>query len=93
MTEEIRRTDPHSRYELVIDGRTVSYAEFFEVDGRVVFPHTVTLPEHRGNGYAERVVRFALDDVRAAGKTVVPQCWFVHQFIESNPDYRTLLAA
>lgn len=93
MTEELRRNDAHSRYELVIDGRTVSFAEFFEVDGRVLFPHTVTAPEHRGNGFAERVVQYALDDVRAAGKTVVPQCWFVHQFIDTHPDYQSLLAA
>jgi predicted GNAT family acetyltransferase len=51
------------------------------------------MPEHRGNGYAERVVQFALDDVRAAGKRVVPQCWFVHHFIENHPEYRSLLPA
>jgi predicted GNAT family acetyltransferase len=37
-------------------------------------------------------VRGALDDVRRAGATVVPQCWFVHEFIEANPDYADLRA-
>ena len=93
MNEEIRRNDAASRYEMVLDGQVVSFAEFYDDGQRVVFPHTVTRPEFQDNGYAERVVRMALDDARAAGRTVVANCWFVAQFIRDNPDYHDLLAA
>jgi len=91
--DEIRRNEAASRYELVLDGRVVSFAEFRDHGSRVVFPHTVTVPEFQGNGYAARVVRRALDDARANAKTVVARCWFVAQFIRDNPDYQDLLAA
>lgn len=91
MGHDIRRSDDRSRYELVIDGTVVSFADFHD-DGRVVtFPHTVTSPQHRGQGYAAMVVRAALDDMLAAGRTVAPRCWFVADFIDENPEYQGLL--
>jgi predicted GNAT family acetyltransferase len=91
--DEIRRNEAASRYELVVDGLVVSFADFRDDGTRVVLPHTVTFPEFQGNGYAARVVRRALDDARASGKTVIPRCWFVAQFIDDNPEYHDLLAA
>jgi hypothetical protein len=38
-------------------------------------------------------VRGALDAERAAGHTVVPQCWYVAEFIDRHPDYADLLAS
>jgi predicted GNAT family acetyltransferase len=92
MTTEVRKNDSAGRYELLLDGEVVSLADF-RIDGdRVVFPHTETLPAHRGGGFAEQVVRFALDDVRPSGRTVVPACWFVADFIDAHPEYADLLA-
>lgn len=93
MHDEIRLNRAASRYELVLDGQVVSFAEFYDEGPQVIFPHTVTLPEFQDNGYADRVVRTALDDVRAAGKSVVARCWFVREFIRDNPEYHDLLAA
>ncbi|MGY6502014.1 MAG: GNAT family N-acetyltransferase [Acidimicrobiales bacterium] len=93
MAHDVRRDDERGRYELVVDDQVVSYADFRDTGESVVFPHTVTLPEHRGNGYADILVAAALDDVRAQGRTVVPTCWFVADFIASRPDYADLLAS
>jgi predicted GNAT family acetyltransferase len=80
-----------SRYEVKVDGATAGYLEF-EDDGRVrTFTHTVTQPAMRGRGLAAVVVRRGLDDARADGRRVVPQCWYVAQFIDSNPEYADLL--
>ena len=81
-----------SRYEASQDGRVVAYADY-EVRGSiVVMPHTLTIPSLRGNGYAGQVVRFALDDIRAAGRKVVASCWYVAKFIDEHPDDSDLLA-
>lgn len=91
MSIELRNNEPASRYELLLDGAVAAYAGY-EVRGDVVvFPHTVTDPAHRGQGYAAQVVQFALDDVRASGRTIVPACWYVGQFLDVHPEYADLV--
>lgn len=92
MDIEIRKRDDIGRYELLVDGTVASYADYHDDGSRVTFPHTLTDPAFRGRGLAAQVVRAALDDVRAAGKTVVPACWFVAQYIDEHPDQHDLLA-
>jgi predicted GNAT family acetyltransferase len=38
------------------------------------------------------VVRFALDDIRDAGRQVIPSCWYVARFIDEHPEYADLVA-
>jgi len=80
------------RYEATIDGELVAFAEYQVRGDLVVLPHTLTLRQYRGNGYAAQVVRRALDDIRAAGRRVVPTCWYVAQYIDEHPDDADLVA-
>ena len=89
----VRRDDERSRYEIAVDGAIIGFADFVDQGDVVVFPHTVVDPARRGQGFAPLLVQAALDDVRAAGRTVVPACWYVRQFIETHPAYEDLLAA
>jgi predicted GNAT family acetyltransferase len=90
---EVRHDPEHARYELVVGDEVVAVADYRD-DGRaVVMHHTYTDPRHRGNGYAARLVEGALDDLRARGRTIVPSCWFVAEFVDAHPDYRDLVAA
>lgn len=83
---------PGSRYELHVGGRLASFTEVVPEGGRVVMPHTVTIPEFRGRGFAAIVVKAALDSIAEAGDTVVPSCWFVAEFIDAHPEYQPLVA-
>jgi len=38
------------------------------------------------------LVGAVLDDIRRQGLQIVPQCWFVAEFVERNPQYTDLLA-
>jgi predicted GNAT family acetyltransferase len=58
-----------------------------------VFTHTETLPRFGGRGLAGRLVRHALDEARAGGHPVVPECWFVAAYIRDHPDDVELLPA
>jgi predicted GNAT family acetyltransferase len=90
---EVRRNDDAGRYALGDDGRVVAIADF-TVDGdRVIFPHTEVDPELRGHGLGAVLVKAALDDVRPSGRSIVPRCWFVAQFVQSHQEYADLLAA
>ena len=90
---EIVHNEDGRRYELWIEGELASVAEYSLRGDVFVFSHTETRPQFRGGGLAEKVVRFALDDVRSKGKRVVPQCWFVAEVMEANPQYADLRAA
>lgn len=92
MDTTLRKDDQAQRYELLIDGRLASYTEWFDDGNRVVMPHTVTVPAFRGRGLAAQVVRFALDDIAARQRLVVPTCWFVADVIEQHPEYQSLVA-
>jgi predicted GNAT family acetyltransferase len=87
----VRDNPERSRYELLVDDAVVGIADYVINDQVVVFPHTVIDTEHRGRGLGAMLVAGALDDVRRAGRTVVPRCWFVAEFIERNADYADLL--
>lgn len=82
-----------SRYELHDGDRLLGFTEYHERDdGVLVFPHTVITQPERGAGYGGTLVRAALDDVRAKGRTIVAECPFVARFVEEHPDYQDLLA-
>jgi predicted GNAT family acetyltransferase len=89
---ETSRNIEASRYELRLDGRRVSLADYYERGDVVVIPHTETLPAYGGRGLASKLVRFALEDISAQGKKVDPACPFVAAFIRENPEYRALRA-
>jgi predicted GNAT family acetyltransferase len=93
MAVEVKNNEDASRYELLVDGERVGVAEYQVSGDRVVMPHTVVDPRHRGRGLAAVLVREALEDLRESGRTVVPVCWYVAQYIEEHPEYRDLMAA
>ena len=81
-----------SRYELRMGDDLVAVADYVVLDDRVVFPHTEVIPARRGLGLGERLVRYALEDVRDTGMRIEPRCWFVAEFIDLNPDFADLVA-
>ncbi len=93
MEPTVIRNDERGRYELRLADAIVGYADFVVEGDRVVLPHTVIDPAHRGSGMAATLVRAALNDVVAQDRTVVPTCWYVAQFIERNPQYQDLVAS
>lgn len=88
---ELRHNEDARRYELWLEAELASFTDY-RIDGtRMILPHTFTTPEFRGRGLAAVVVRAALDDARGKGRTVVPSCWFVGEFIRDHPEYRELV--
>lgn len=81
-----------SRFEVLADGVVAGFCEYRSNADEVVLPHTVIDPSMRGNGLASRLVRHALDELSLRDVRVVPECWFVAEFIAANPEYRRLVA-
>ncbi|MFT4127973.1 MAG: GNAT family N-acetyltransferase [Gordonia sp. (in: high G+C Gram-positive bacteria)] len=86
------------RYEAILaddaDGEVaVGYLDYVSEPYQVVITHTVIRDAYAGRGYAARLVQSVLDDIRSAGKQVVPVCSYVQHFIERNPDYADMAVA
>jgi predicted GNAT family acetyltransferase len=87
----VRHDADRHRYEYVVDGRPLAVAEYRTHGDTAVMHHTYTHPSFRGRGYAASVVAAALDDLRARGMQIVPQCPFVAEFVAAHPQYQDLV--
>ncbi|WP_308250358.1 GNAT family N-acetyltransferase [Sphaerisporangium fuscum] len=81
-----------ARFEITVDGRLAGFAEYRRRPGRLVFTHTEIGDEFEGQGLGSRLVREALDSVRAEGLSIVPLCRFVRRYVERHPEYQDLVA-
>lgn len=88
---EAQHNPSQQRYEATVGGH-LSVCEYEWAGGAMIFTHTVVPPELRGQGIAEKLVRAALADARAAGHRVVPRCTYVAKFIERHQEFQDLLA-
>jgi predicted GNAT family acetyltransferase len=80
-------------YELTVDGEVAGHA-FIETHGHtVVVTHTEVDDAFQGQGLASRLVRAALDDIRARGEHVIPRCPYTRAWIDKHPDYQDLVAS
>lgn len=89
---DIVNNRPHHRYELAVDGYIA--ATYYKIDADVItFIHTEVPPELGGKGVGSRLIKGALDQVRAEGLKVIAQCPFVKGYIDKHPEYADLLKA
>ncbi|QYH19284.1 N-acetyltransferase [Corynebacterium aquatimens] len=79
------------RYELFVDGELAGFADYSDLIGVRVLPHTVVDPKFRGRGLSKPLIKYALDDIREQGMGVVPMCSAVSAFIDANPEYRDMV--
>ncbi|RYE39565.1 MAG: N-acetyltransferase [Hyphomicrobiales bacterium] len=79
-----------NRFELAVDGSMV-VAEYNLLPGAIAFTHTLTPSALRGRGLAGQVVKAGLDHARAQNLKVIPQCWYVAEYIGQHPEYQSLV--
>jgi len=92
MTDTVNDNTAKHRFELEVEGHLA--AAYYERSGNVItFKHTEVPAELGGKGVGSRLVKGALDQVRAEGLQVVAQCPFVKAWIGKNPAYADLLKA
>ena len=91
MSTEVRDNPEQGRFEIVVDGDVAGFTEYVHRDGHAVFTHTEIGDAYEGQGLASKLVRGALDAVRAWDEPVVPECSYVKGWIEKHPDYQDLL--
>lgn len=91
-TEAVRDNRGEDRFELAAEGG-IAVAYYRRTPGVVVFTHTEVPPTMKGGGFGSRLVKGALDMVRAEGLKADPQCPFVAAYIRKHPEYADLIGA
>jgi predicted GNAT family acetyltransferase len=92
METTVRDNPAELRYEALADGNLVGQISYRARPGRVVLIHTEVAPAAEGMGVASKLVKGALDDIRARGLRVVPVCRFVASYIGRHPEEHDLVA-
>lgn len=83
----LRRNDKLHRYELLVGGELAVASRFMDKPGHIDFLHTDTMEKFKGRGLAKVLAHFALDDVLASGKRIIPHCPFIAAYLRKHPDY------
>jgi hypothetical protein len=89
MNEVVNNPSQH-RYQLTADGHIA--ATYYKIAGGIItFVHTEVPPELGGKGIGSKLIKGALDQVRADGLKVIAECEFVQGFMAKNAAYQDLL--
>ena len=90
MSDTVQNIPSEKRYELGVDGHVA--ATYYKLaDGVITFIHTEVPKELEGRGVGSKLIKGALDQVRADGLKVVAQCPFVKAYIGKHAEYADLL--
>ncbi|HET6242480.1 MAG TPA: GNAT family N-acetyltransferase [Arthrobacter sp.] len=81
------RNDSLHRYELHVGGKLAVQVRYIDKPGHVDFIHTETAEQFKGKGLGNVLAHFALDDVVAAGKRIIPHCPFIYGYLRKHDVY------
>ena len=73
------------------EGTVLGFSQYRVSGDVVVFTHTEVDDAQEGQGLGSRLVRGALDDVRAGGRRIRPLCPFVKEYVDRHPEYADLV--
>ncbi len=88
---ELRNEPENDRYVVEVDGVVAGFTVYHVRGGRYFFVHTHIEPGFTGQGVGSVLARYALDDVRAEGGTIIPICPFIAGFVDRHPEYQSLI--
>jgi predicted GNAT family acetyltransferase len=91
VSENVYQNTEDNRFELDING-AVAAAYYTSAPGLITFTHTEVPAELNGRGIGSKLVKGALDAVRAQGLKVIAKCPFVSAYIAKHSEYDDLLA-
>jgi predicted GNAT family acetyltransferase len=91
MEPTVKDAPEANRYEIRDGDQLLGHADYQRRGDTVVFTHTEVDQDLGRQGLGSTLVRGALDDVRANGGSVVPECSFVRGWIGEHEEYADLV--
>ena len=87
----IRDNVEKHRFEADLGDGSLSIANYYLRDGKIVVTHTEVPPAHEGEGIGTALIRFALKEIRDRGLKLVPLCPFFADYIKKHAEEQDLL--
>ncbi len=87
----VKNNEAANRYEIELEGQT-AVLTYVKVGKQIIFLHTSVPSALEGHGLAHKLAQTALDDARANGLKVEPECPFVAEYIREHQEYLALLS-
>lgn len=87
----VRDNQSQDRFELDVEGQ-IAFANYRRTPAAIVITHTETPRTLRGRGIASKLVKGALDLIRADGNKVIAGCSFVVDYLHRHPEYADIVA-
>ncbi|MCU0284724.1 MAG: N-acetyltransferase [Candidatus Nanopelagicales bacterium] len=85
MPTTARDNQPAGRYELLDGEQVAGWIDYHRANGTITLTHTEVDPDHRDQGVARELAMFLLDDARARGLAVLPECPYIRRLIAKEP--------
>src|ERR1700758_1693811 len=87
----VRDNKDRHRFELDVEGG-IAFANYRTTPQAVIITHPEAAPARRGQGTASKLVKGALDLIRADGTKVIAGCGFVVDYLRKHPEDADLVA-
>jgi uncharacterized protein len=91
MSVEITDNTARRRFEVLVDGELAALVTYGRNARQIALTHTESEPGFEGQGYAKKVVEYALATARDSSLEVLPFCPYVRDYIAAHPDELALV--
>ncbi|MER6595866.1 GNAT family N-acetyltransferase [Micromonospora purpureochromogenes] len=76
------------RFEARDESGALAGVVTYQLTGTIIaYTHTEVDPQFEGRGLGSTLARGVMDDARARGRTVVPICPFLAEWLGKHPEY------
>jgi predicted GNAT family acetyltransferase len=72
--------------ELTVDGTLAGWLDYRPAGQSTIIAHTEVLDGHEGEGLGGELVRAAIEQIVASGRSVIPTCPFAAAYIARHPE-------
>ncbi|MCX5064873.1 GNAT family N-acetyltransferase [Micromonospora lupini] len=80
------------RFEARDETGAVAGVVTYQLTGAIIaYTHTEVDPAYEGRGVGSTLARAVMDDARARGRTVVPICPFLAEWLVKHPEYEDIV--
>ena len=93
LTMDVKDNPAEGRYQMSIDGTDVGFVDYHLNDGLMILSYIEIDPAFGGRGLGGRLTAWVLDDCRARGLSVLPECPFIVRYMREHPEYADLRAS
>ncbi|GAA4361765.1 GNAT family N-acetyltransferase [Paeniglutamicibacter cryotolerans] len=83
--------EDRGRYSLWQGVTYIGFLGYRVQDGVATLQHTIINEEYGRHGYARALVTLVLDQMRARGLKIIPECTYVAGYLRRYPEYNDLL--